>query len=383
MREAAVTVREAGLEPWSAAGTAERQAWVADLADAGLFGKKRGTPVRPQRRLARRGRPDPRSPQGPDGELTRCRRFEKTPGWLDWCAAPEQAALHAAAGRGRRALPRVRPGRASSLTRPSASTRPATRARTQLFALRDHLGFDAQRRSCRPPATAPTTARWSTRCRASGRPGARRRHRPPRRHRRASCGDLHEAGVRGVRFNFVKRLVDFTPRDELTEIAARIAPLGWHVVIYFEARGPARAVGLLHRAADDRRRRPHGPARRDASRSTAPSSSCSCDFMREHENVWTQGQLPRAPVGHRPAGARRRAQRLPRRRAVRPPRRRDLPRPRAVGHRLAAPEPEGPHARRRPAGRLHPAHRDHARAAAASCWSTTRCASTGPKSRRH
>lgn len=37
MREAAATVREAGLEPWSAAGTAERQAWMADLADAGVF----------------------------------------------------------------------------------------------------------------------------------------------------------------------------------------------------------------------------------------------------------------------------------------------------------------------------------------------------------
>ena len=34
----AVTVREAGLAPHSAAGTAERQAWVADLADAGIFG---------------------------------------------------------------------------------------------------------------------------------------------------------------------------------------------------------------------------------------------------------------------------------------------------------------------------------------------------------
>lgn len=43
VREVAVTVREAGLQPWSAAGTAERQAWVADLADAGLFGA-RGTP---------------------------------------------------------------------------------------------------------------------------------------------------------------------------------------------------------------------------------------------------------------------------------------------------------------------------------------------------
>jgi len=40
VREVAVTVREAGLQPWSAAGTAERQAWVADLADAGVFGAK-------------------------------------------------------------------------------------------------------------------------------------------------------------------------------------------------------------------------------------------------------------------------------------------------------------------------------------------------------
>ncbi|MDZ5459683.1 DUF1932 domain-containing protein [Azohydromonas lata] len=43
VREVAETVREAGLAPWSAGGTAERQAWVADLADAGLFGA-RGTP---------------------------------------------------------------------------------------------------------------------------------------------------------------------------------------------------------------------------------------------------------------------------------------------------------------------------------------------------
>ncbi len=46
---------------------------------------------------------------------------------------------------------------------------------------------------------------------------------------------MHDAGVRGVRFNFVRRLVDFTPRDELMEIAGRVAKLGWHVVIYFEA----------------------------------------------------------------------------------------------------------------------------------------------------
>ena len=38
MREVAETVREIGLTPWSAAGTAERQAWVAELADEGVFG---------------------------------------------------------------------------------------------------------------------------------------------------------------------------------------------------------------------------------------------------------------------------------------------------------------------------------------------------------
>ncbi len=40
VREVAQTVREAGLEPWSAAGTAERQAYIADLADAGVFGAR-------------------------------------------------------------------------------------------------------------------------------------------------------------------------------------------------------------------------------------------------------------------------------------------------------------------------------------------------------
>ena len=57
---------------------------------------------------------------------------------------------------------------------------------------------------------------------------------------RASVSDtelqaLHAAGVRGLRFNFVKRLADSVPRDTLTNLAARIAPLGWHTVIYFEA----------------------------------------------------------------------------------------------------------------------------------------------------
>ena len=40
VREVAETVREIGLTPWSAQGTAERQAWTADLADSGVFGTK-------------------------------------------------------------------------------------------------------------------------------------------------------------------------------------------------------------------------------------------------------------------------------------------------------------------------------------------------------
>lgn len=46
---------------------------------------------------------------------------------------------------------------------------------------------------------------------------------------------FHEAGVRGVRFNFVKRLVNVLPFEQLHKIAERIAKKGWHIVIYFEA----------------------------------------------------------------------------------------------------------------------------------------------------
>ena len=47
--------------------------------------------------------------------------------------------------------------------------------------------------------------------------------------------ELHDAGVRGVRFNFVRRLVDAPPVDALKTIADKIGPMGWHVVVYFEA----------------------------------------------------------------------------------------------------------------------------------------------------
>ena len=46
---------------------------------------------------------------------------------------------------------------------------------------------------------------------------------------------MHAAGVRAVRFNFVKRLVDATPREVFMRTAERVQRLGWHVVVYFEA----------------------------------------------------------------------------------------------------------------------------------------------------
>jgi 2-pyrone-4,6-dicarboxylate lactonase len=45
---------------------------------------------------------------------------------------------------------------------------------------------------------------------------------------------LHAGGIRGVRFNFLKRLVDDAPKDKFLELASRL-PQGWHVVVYFEA----------------------------------------------------------------------------------------------------------------------------------------------------
>ncbi|QUJ66462.1 amidohydrolase family protein [Photobacterium sp. GJ3] len=46
---------------------------------------------------------------------------------------------------------------------------------------------------------------------------------------------MHKRGVRGVRFNFVKRLVETTPKSVFKNIANKIRSLGWHVVVYFEA----------------------------------------------------------------------------------------------------------------------------------------------------
>lgn len=50
----------------------------------------------------------------------------------------------------------------------------------------------------------------------------------------ADLQTLHDRGIRGVRFNFLKRLVDEAPKDTFLDVARRL-PTGWHVVVYFEA----------------------------------------------------------------------------------------------------------------------------------------------------
>src|SRR5580693_10321814 len=52
---------------------------------------------------------------------------------------------------------------------------------------------------------------------------------------RAELADLNAAGVRGIRFNFVRRLADPKPDDYYRGLVDRVAELGWHIVVYFEA----------------------------------------------------------------------------------------------------------------------------------------------------
>ena len=46
---------------------------------------------------------------------------------------------------------------------------------------------------------------------------------------------LHAGGIRGIRFNFVKHLGGVPDLDVFHRLLARIKPLGWHVVLHFDA----------------------------------------------------------------------------------------------------------------------------------------------------
>lgn len=47
--------------------------------------------------------------------------------------------------------------------------------------------------------------------------------------------DLHDGGVRGVRFNFVKHLGGAPNLESMKTVLARVKPLGWHLVIHVNA----------------------------------------------------------------------------------------------------------------------------------------------------
>jgi 2-pyrone-4,6-dicarboxylate lactonase len=103
--------------------------------------------------------------------------------------------------------------------------------------------------------------------------------------------DLHAAGVRGIRFNFVRRLTDPKPDEYYRGIVDRVAELGWHVVLYFEAPGLEERWDLFtslpttvvvdHMGRPDVSRSPEGP-----------EFGRFLRFMRENGNVWSKVTCP-------------------------------------------------------------------------------------------
>jgi len=168
---------------------------------------------------------------------------------------------------------------------PERKYTPCDAPKEKLWQLRDYLGFE---RNVIVQATChgADNRAMADACRSSnGR--ARGVATVTRDFTAEQLRELDAAGVRGVRFNFVKRLVDVTPRDVLLEIAERIQPLGWHIVIYFEAQD---LPGLYDFVASlptivvvDHMGRP------DVTQPlTAPGFELFVKLMRDHENIWSK-----------------------------------------------------------------------------------------------
>lgn len=101
-----------------------------------------------------------------------------------------------------------------------------------LFALRDHLGFERNvivQASCHGTDNA---AMLNAIARSDGKARGVAMVDPAISD--AGLAALHDGGIRGIRFNFLKRLVDDAPKDNFLDLSKRLPP-GWHVVLYFEA----------------------------------------------------------------------------------------------------------------------------------------------------
>lgn len=214
--------------------------------------------------------------------------YEKTPGWLDWFANPSKPSFKVPAGAVDAHCHVFGPG-AEFPFAPERKYTPCDASKAQLYALRDHLGFA---RNVVVQATchgADNRAMMDALMHSFGR--ARGVATVKQSVTDAELQAMHAAGVRGVRFNFVKRLVDFTPKAELLEIASRIAPLGWHVVIYFEAVDLPELwdffTSLPTTVVVDHMGRP------DVSKGVDSAQFALFEkFMREHQNVWSKVSCP-------------------------------------------------------------------------------------------
>ena len=214
--------------------------------------------------------------------------FQKTPGWLDWYANPTKPQFTVPSGSVDAHCHVFGPGDRFPFAAERKYT-PCDASKAQLFALRDFLGFD---RNVIVQATCHGTdnrALMDALRASNGK--ARGVATVGRDVTDAELREMHDAGVRGTRFNFVKRLVDFTPREVLSEIAHRIAPLGWHVVIYFEAVDLPELweffTTLPTTVVVDHMGRPDVTKPVDG-----PEFELFVRMMGEHDNIWSKVSCP-------------------------------------------------------------------------------------------
>jgi 2-pyrone-4,6-dicarboxylate lactonase len=214
--------------------------------------------------------------------------FEKTPGWLDWYHGPSQPRFRLPAGAVDAHCHVFGPG-AEFPFAPERKYTPCDASKQQLYALRDHLGFARNvvvQATCHGADNrAMVDALEQSQGRARGVATVRRDV------TEADLQAMHAAGVRGVRFNFVRRLVDFTPKDELLEIAGRVACFGWHVVIYFEAVDLPELwdffTALPAAVVVDHMGRPDVTKPLDG-----PEFALFMRYLSEHPNVWCKVTCP-------------------------------------------------------------------------------------------
>ena len=214
--------------------------------------------------------------------------FEKTKGCLDWYDRPSNPTFRVPAGAVDAHCHVFGPG-AEFPYAPERKYTPCDAGKAVLFALRDHLGFSRNvvvQATCHGADNrAMVDACLSSGGKARGIATVRSDVTDTELNR------LNQAGVRGVRFNFVKRLVDFTPKEELLEIAGRVAKLGWHVVIYFEAVDLPELwdffTAIPTTVVVDHMGRPDVTKPIDG-----PKFSLFLKFMREHQNVWSKVSRP-------------------------------------------------------------------------------------------